>query len=71
MTDELKVKVRAMETKNRELVLVDLKGNQANPAMIKTIAKVVADVEAAPEATAVAISVSWVEPANPKSSDMP
>ena len=34
LTDELKVKVRAMETKNRELVLVDLKDNQANPAMM-------------------------------------
>ena len=34
LTDELKVKVRAMETKNRELVLVDLKDNQANPEMM-------------------------------------
>mgnify|MGYP001162998431 FL=1 len=34
LTDELKIKVRAMETKNRELVLVDLKDNQANPTMM-------------------------------------
>jgi len=34
LTDELKVKVRAMETKNRELVLVDLKDNQANTAIM-------------------------------------
>ena len=34
LTDELKGKVRAMETKNRELVLVDLKDNQASPTMM-------------------------------------
>jgi hypothetical protein len=34
LTDELKVKVREMETKSRELVLVDLKDNQARPSMM-------------------------------------
>jgi hypothetical protein len=34
LTDELKGKVRDMETRNRELVLVDLKDNQAIPSMM-------------------------------------
>ena len=34
LTDELKVKVREMETMSRELVLVDLKDNQVRPSMM-------------------------------------
>ncbi len=34
LTDELKGKVRAMENKSRELVLVDLKDNKASPTMM-------------------------------------